>query len=144
MLLGLLLIGLILIPILAFNNCNNTIYDIVSNSTDHTSLKTAIDASGLDGLLSGPGPFTLYASTDASGTFTTLLNDIPELTQILQHHIVNDSVTTNMFLDGQTQTTRLGTNLTVSISSGNAFIDNEQITVSDIIASNGVVHVISK
>ena len=60
----------------------NTIYDIVSNSSDHTTLKTAIDACALDGTLSGPGPFTLFAPTDAAfnllpaGTVTALLADI--------------------------------------------------------------------
>ncbi|MAU36255.1 MAG: hypothetical protein CMD14_02650, partial [Flavobacteriales bacterium] len=69
-------------------NSSNTVYDIVSNSSDHTTLKTAIDACALDGTLSGPGPFTLFAPTDAAfnllpaGTLTALLADIPQLTSI--------------------------------------------------------------
>ena len=47
-------------------NSSNSIYDIVSNSVDHTTLKTAIDACSLDVTLSGPGPFTLFAPTDAA------------------------------------------------------------------------------
>ena len=81
---------------------SNTVYDIVSNSTDHTTLKTAVDACSLDGVLSGPGPFTLFAPTDAAfnllptGTVTALLNDIPQLTDILKHHVVADSVMSTM------------------------------------------------
>ena len=77
---------------------SNTIYDIVSNSNDHTTLKTAIDACALDGTLSGTGPFTLFAPTDAAfnalpaGTLTALLNDIPQLTSILLHRVVGASV----------------------------------------------------
>jgi len=132
-----------------WNDCgSNSVYDIVSNSNDHTTLKTAIDACSLDGVLSGPGPFTLFAPTDAAfnnlptGTVTALLNDIPALTQILQHHVVGDSIMSNMLTNGQIVTTLLGTDLTVTINSTGIFIDNAQVTVSDVIADNGVVHVI--
>ena len=74
----------------------NTVYDIVSNSPDHTTLEVAIDTCALSSTLSGPGPFTLFAPTDAafnalpSGTVPALLNDIPTLTDILLHHVVGD------------------------------------------------------
>ena len=127
---------------------SNTIYDIVSNSTDHTTLKTAIDACGLDGYLSASGPFTLFAPTDAAfnllpaGTVAALLNDIPQLTDILKHHVVADSVMSTMLSNNQVVTTLLGTDITVTINANGVFIDNAQVTVADIIADNGVVHVI--
>ena len=127
---------------------SNSIYDIVSNSTDHTTLKTAIDACALDGVLSGAGPFTLFAPTDAAfnflpaGTVTALLNDIPQLTNILKHHVVADSVMSGMLSNGQVVTTLLGTDITVTINSSGVFIDNAQVTVADLVADNGVVHVI--
>ena len=128
--------------------CSNTIYDIVSNSADHTTLKTAIDACALDGTLSGPGPFTLFAPTDAafnllpSGTVTALLADIPQLTSILKHHVVSGSVMSSMLSNNQIVTTLQGTDLTVTINSTGVFIDNAMVTVADIVADNGVVHVI--
>ena len=127
---------------------SNSIYDIVSNSNDHTTLKTAIDACGLGGTLSGSGPFTLFAPTDAafnalpSGTVAALLNDLPQLTDILKHHVVGDSVMSGMLSNGQVVTTLLGTNVTVTINSLGVYIDNAMVTVADIIADNGVVHVI--
>ncbi|MEC9303802.1 MAG: fasciclin domain-containing protein [Bacteroidota bacterium] len=130
------------------NSNTNTIYDIVSNSTDHTTLKTAIDACALDGVLSGAGPFTLFAPTDGAfnllpaGTVTALLNDIPQLTNILKHHVVADSVMSGMLSNGQVVTTLLGTDITVTINSSGVFIDNAQVTVADLVADNGVVHVI--
>ena len=130
------------------NSNTNTIYDIVSNSTDHTTLKTAIDACALDGVLSGAGPFTLFAPTDGAfnllpaGTVTALLNDIPQLTNILKHHVVADSVMSGMLSNGQLVTTLLGTDITVTINSSGVFIDNAQVTVADLVADNGVVHVI--
>ena len=128
--------------------CPNTIYDVVSNSSDHTTLKTAIDACALDGVLSAAGPYTLFAPTDAAfnllpaGTVTALLNDIPQLADVLKHHVVADSVMSGMLSNGQVVTTLLGTDITVTINSSGVFIDNAQVTVADILADNGVVHVI--
>ena len=128
--------------------CSNTIYDVVSNSNDHTTLKTAIDACSLDTTLSGAGPFTLFAPTDAAfnllpaGTVTTLLNDIPELTSILLHHVVPGTVMSNVLSNNQVITTVNGTDVIVTINSNGVFIDNAQVTVADIVADNGVVHVI--
>ena len=126
----------------------NSVYDIVSNSTDHGTLKTAINACNLGGTLSGPGPFTLFAPTDAAfnalpaGTVAALLADIPQLTDILLHHVIGDSVMSTMLSNGMMATTLLGTDVTVTISGGNVYIDNAMVTVADIVADNGVVHVI--
>ena len=127
---------------------SNSIYDIVSNSADHTTLKAAIDACALDGVLSGSGPFTLFAPTDAafnalpSGTVAALLNNLPQLTDILKHHVVADSVMSGMLSNNQVVTTLLGTDVTVTINNGMVYIDNAMVTVADIVADNGVVHVI--
>ena len=129
-------------------NSSNTIYDIVSNSVNHTTLKAAVDACALDGVLSGTGPLTLFAPTDAAfnllpaGTITALLNDIPALTDILKHHVVADSVMSSMLANNQPVTTLLGTDVTVTISGGNVYIDNAMVTLADLVADNGVVHVI--
>ena len=132
-----------------WNDCGgNTVYDIVSGSIDHTTLKTAIDACSLDGVLSDPGPFTLFAPTDAAfnllpaGTVTALLNNIPQLTDILTHHVVADSIMSTMLSNGQVVTTLLGTDITVTINSTGVYIDNAMVTVADLVADNGVVHVI--
>ena len=130
------------------NANTNTIYDIVSNSSDHTTLKTAIDACSLDGVLTSTSSLTLFAPTDAAfnllpaGTVTALLNDIPQLTDILKHHVVADSVMSGMLSNGQVVTTLLGTDVVVTINANGVFIDNAQVTVADLVADNGVVHVI--
>ena len=133
---------------ISVNVPSNSIYDIVSNSSDHTTLKVAIDACALDGVLSDPGSLTLFAPTDAAfnllgqATITALLADIPQLTDILKHHVVGDSVMSGMLSNNQVVTTLLGTNVTVTINSMGVFIDNAMVTVADIVADNGVVHVI--
>lgn len=137
------MVGLIIV-----NSASNSIYDIVSNSNDHTTLKTAIDACALDVVLSDPGSLTLFAPTDAAfnllpaGTVTALLNDIPQLTDILKHHVVGASVMSGMLSNNQIVTTLLGTDVTVTINANGVFIDNAQVIVADIVADNGVVHVI--
>ena len=127
----------------------NSVYDIISNSINHTTLETAINACSLDGTLSGPGPFTVFAPTDGAfnnlpaGTVTALLNDIPALTDILLHHVVGDSVMSGMLSNNQVVTTLLGTDVTVTINSnGDVYIDNAMVTVVDLVGDNGVVHVI--
>ena len=126
----------------------NTVYDIVSNSSDHTTLHLAIDTCELDGTLSGSGPFTLFAPTNAAfdnlppGTLTSLLSDLPTLTNILLHHVHGDSVMSGMLSDGDIVTTLFGTDLTVTIDASGAYIDNAMITIVDQIADNGVVHII--
>ena len=98
--------------------------------------------------MKGAGPFTVFAPTDAafnalpSGTIAALLNDLPQLTDILLHHVVGDSVMSGMLSNSQVVTTLLGDDVTVTINSTGVYIDNAQVTVADIVADNGVVHVI--
>jgi len=131
-------------------NCSptNSIYDIIDLSPSHSTLRGVIDTCGLDGTLQGPGPFTVFAPTDAAfnllpaGTLTALLADIPQLTDILKYHVVGDSVMSSMLSNNQVVTALLGTDVTVTITGGNVYIDNAMVTVADIVADNGVVHVI--
>ncbi|MBK9254696.1 MAG: fasciclin domain-containing protein [Saprospiraceae bacterium] len=99
-------------------------------------------------MLSGDGPFTVFAPTDAAfaalpeGTIDSLLNDIPALTAILTYHVVGTTALSGDLIDGQIITTLNGTDITVTINANGVFINNAQVTVADIIADNGVVHVI--
>ena len=137
-------IDLVLIP----NTASNSVYDIISASPSHTTLNTAIMSCSLDGTLSGPGPFTVFAPTDGAfnnlpvGTVTALLNDIPALTDILLHNVVGDSVMSGMLSNNQVVTTLLGTDVSVTINSSGVYIDNALVTLVDLVGDNGVVHVI--
>ena len=130
------------------SSCDSSVYDIISNSADHTILEIAIDTCGLASTLDGPGPFTVFAPTDAAfnalpaGTISSLLSNLPALTDILKYHVVGDSVMSSMLSNGQTVTTLEGSDVTVTISGGNVYIENAMVTVADIVGDNGVVHVI--
>jgi len=128
----------------------NTILDIVVNSADHTILETAVVAAGLQGALSGPGPLTVFAPTDAafaalpSGALDALLADpTGALTQVLLYHAVGGVALSTDLTDGMMITTIQGQDITVTINANGVFINDAQVTVADIIADNGVVHVIN-
>ncbi len=125
-----------------------TVVDIVVNSPDHNTLEAAVLAAGLETTLSGEGPFTVFAPTDAAfealpaGTVDALLNDIPTLTAILTYHVVGGSAYAASLSDGQVVETVLGENVTVSITAEGVFVNDAQVIVTDLLADNGIVHVI--
>ena len=127
----------------------NTIVDIVVNSPDHTTLETAVIAAGLADALSGDGPFTLFAPTDAAfaaipaADLAALLADpTGALADILKYHVVSGKVMSGVLSDGMTTGTLLGKDIKVTINADGVFINNAKVTVADIQADNGVVHVI--
>ncbi len=125
------------------------VVDIIINSPDHTILEAAVNAAELTDDLSGDGPFTVFAPTDAAfaalpaGTVEALLEDpTGALAQILLYHVVSGTALSTGLSDGQVIATLNGASVTVTIEGGNVFINDAQVTVADIIADNGVVHVI--
>lgn len=127
--------------------------NIVENaaaSNEHTTLVAAVQAAGLAETLSGTGPFTVFAPTNAafeklpSGTVESLLK--PEmkgdLTSILTYHVVSGSMKAADLKDGQKLKTVQGKELTVSVKDGKVMINNATVTTADVASSNGVTHVI--
>lgn len=126
------------------------IVDIASASADHSTLVAAVQAAGLVETLKSAGPFTVFAPTNAAfnalpaGTVDGLLK--PEmkadLTSILTYHVVPGAVKAADLKDGQKIKTVQGAELTVSIKEGKVMIDGANVTAADLVASNGVIHVI--
>ncbi|WP_311136292.1 fasciclin domain-containing protein [Hymenobacter cellulosivorans] len=132
--------------------------DIVANavnSTDHTTLVSALRAGGLVETLKGPGPVTVFAPTNAAfdklpaGTVTTLL--LPEnkqrLSTILAYHVVSGRLLANDLKDGQQLTTVEGETLTVARKGNTVLLRDVRggtatVTIPDVLSSNGVTHVI--
>ena len=133
------------------------------NSKDHTTLVAAVKAAGLVDTLQGPGPFTVFAPTNAAfdklppGTVDTLLK--PEnkdtLVKVLTYHVVPGRLTAADLMrmvragNGKTELkTVLGETLTVSQDGNKLFVSGAQsgvgeITISDVMQSNGVIQVVS-
>ena len=126
----------------------NTVVDIIVNSEAHTTLETAVIAAGLAGTLSGDGPFTVFAPTDdafaglPAGTIEAVLADPALLTAILTYHVVGSTALSTDLMDGMAVTTLNGADVTVTINMDGVFINDAQVTMADIVADNGVVHVI--
>ena len=127
-----------------------TVVDIIVNSEDHTLLEAAVIEAGLVEALSAEGPFTVFAPTDAAITALIEALEItaedllalPNLGDILQYHVVAGAAMSGDLTDGQEIETLLGSNVTVTINAEGVFINDAQVTVADIEADNGVVHVI--
>jgi uncharacterized surface protein with fasciclin (FAS1) repeats len=129
---------------------SKNIVENAAGSADHTTLVTAVKAAGLAETLSGAGPFTVFAPTNAAfdklpaGTVETLVK--PEskakLTGILTYHVVAGAVKAADLKDGQKVKTLQGEELTVSIKDGKVMINGAAVTIADVVSSNGVTHVI--
>ena len=127
-----------------------TVVDIVVNSPVHNVLEAAVLQADLAGALSGEGPFTVFAPTDdaflalagALGATAEDLLALPELADILLYHVVGGTALSTDLSDGQIITTLNGADVAVTINDEGIFINNAQVTVADIVAGNGVVHVL--
>lgn len=127
-----------------------TVVDIAVGSADHTTLVTAVTAAGLVETLSGTGPFTIFAPTNAAfaalpaGTVETLLKpeSKDQLTGILTYHVVAGNVMAADLTDGQKVPTLNGQELTVSIKDGVVMVNGAKVTAADLSGSNGVIHVV--
>jgi uncharacterized surface protein with fasciclin (FAS1) repeats len=124
--------------------------DIVDTAVSSGQFKTlvkAVQAAGLVDTLKGEGPFTVFAPTDAAfarlpaGALEALLQDKEKLTAVLTYHVVPGKVTAADVRPGQVKTVQ-GQDLTVTASGGAVRIDNARVVGTDIMASNGVIHVI--
>lgn len=112
------------------------------------TLIAALDAAGLAGALEGPGPFTVFAPTDAAfaklpkGALDALLKDPEKLKAVLTYHVVPGSLKAEQVLGGAELVTLQGQALTASTEGGKARVENASVVTADLECSNGVIHVI--
>ena len=126
------------------------IVDIAASNGSFNTLVAAVTAAGLVDTLKGTGPFTVFAPTDEAfaklpaGTIDTLLmpENKDQLVAILTYHVVPGAVTSDQ-LAGQrlSVATVNGANVHIDGRDG-VTVENANVTTADIIASNGVIHVI--
>jgi transforming growth factor-beta-induced protein len=124
------------------------IVDIAVEDGRFTTLVTAVQAADLVDTLKGEGPYTVFAPTDdafnklPAGTIEALLNDIPALTNILLYHVVPGKVMAADVVNLSSATTASGESVTISVMGDKVMINDAQVIITDIEASNGVVHVV--
>jgi uncharacterized surface protein with fasciclin (FAS1) repeats len=122
--------------------------DTAVQNGSFTTLAAALQAAGLVDTLKGPGPFTVFAPTDAAfaklppGTVEGLLADPARLRAVLTYHVVPGRVTAAQVVGLTTATTVQGEPLRISATGGTVRINSATVTQADIMASNGVIHVV--
>jgi len=122
------------------------IVDTAVAAGSFSTLATALQAAGLVDTLKGKGPFTVFAPTDAAfakipkADLDALLKDKAKLTAVLTYHVVPGKVMAKDVKAGMVKTVQ-GGSLTVA-TMGGVTVDGAKVTATDIVADNGVIHVI--
>ncbi|MFC6750749.1 fasciclin domain-containing protein [Deinococcus aquaticus] len=124
-----------------------TISQIVAKDPNFSTLATALEAAGLTNTLKS-GSYTVFAPTNAafsklpSDTLAMALNDTEMLRSILLYHVVPGKVTAKQVMGMSSGMTAQGGSFLVTVTGGKVMIDNATVTKADVVACNGIVHVI--
>jgi transforming growth factor-beta-induced protein len=128
---------------------DQSIVEIAVSIDDFSILVAALQQAELVGALSGDGPFTVFAPTNAA--FVKLLGDLnitaeqllahPQLSEVLLYHVVSGNILSTDLSNGLKAATLNGEEITVDLTSG-VKINSSSVTTADVIAKNGVIHII--
>ncbi len=131
--------------------CSQNIVEVAQGTPDLSTLVSAIVAAELVDVLSGPGPYTVFAPTNAAfakldpATLNNIIATPSLLTALLQYHVVSGEVYSGDLSPGPVQTLLSGQTVEVGISGGMVTLNGSATVVAaDVCASNGVVHVIDE
>ena len=112
------------------------------------TLATLLKRAGLAGTLQGKGPFTVFAPTDAAfakvpkATLDTLAANPAQLKSVLLYHVVPGRVTASDVVKLNSAKTLEGRSVGIKVVKGSVYVDQAKVTTPDVMASNGVIHVI--
>lgn len=128
------------------------IVDVAAENGSFTTLVAAVKAAGLVETLKGDGPFTVFAPTDEAfaalpeGTVDMLLKpeNKDKLVAVLTYHVVPGKIMATEVMKLNSAETVQGEAVMIAIDDGNVMINNAKVTIPDVEASNGVIHVIDK
>ena len=148
LLIALISLALLAIPAIASDHGpKKDIVDTAVAAGQFTTLAKALTAAGLVDTLKGDGPFTVFAPTDAAfaklpeGTLESLLADKDKLTAVLTYHVVAGKVLAADVVKLDSAKTVQGSSVSIDTSNG-VKVDGANVVKTDIMASNGVIHVI--
>jgi uncharacterized surface protein with fasciclin (FAS1) repeats len=124
------------------------IVDTAISAGSFTTLVAALQATGLDEALRGEGPFTVFAPSDeafaklGAETIEQLLADPEALSAILLYHVVSGSVDSSTVVTIPSAETLNGADISVRPTEDGLFINDSKVIAADVMASNGIIHVI--
>jgi uncharacterized surface protein with fasciclin (FAS1) repeats len=113
------------------------------------TLTKLLTRAGLVNTLQQPGPYTVFAPTDAAftkvpkKTLTALLRNKAKLRAVLLYHVVPGKVTATDVVKLSSAKTLNGKSLRIRVASSNVFVNNARVTKPDVMATNGVIHVVN-
>ena len=125
------------------------IVDTAKSAGSFNTLVAAVQAAGLVDTLKGPGPFTVFAPPDEAfanipkDKLDALLKDKAALTKVLTYHVVPGKVMASDVKAGNVKTVE-GSALSISMNGGKVGVNNANVLTTDVLADNGVIHVIDK
>lgn len=125
-----------------------TIVDVAVANGSFTTLVAAVEAADLVETLSGEGPFTVFAPTDDAfaalpeGTLDSLLADTDALTSVLTYHVVAGEVPASEVVNLTEATTVNGASVSISVDGDTVMVGDATVVITDVEASNGLIHVI--
>lgn len=144
-----LMMGLVLLVSVPVFAQEQSIVEIAAGNPDFSILVTALQKAGLVEALQGEGPFTVFAPTNEA--FAKLLGELnisaedllnhPQLAEVLLYHVVAGKVLSTDLKNGMTAKTLNGEMITVDLTDG-VKINTSSVVTADIMATNGVIHVI--
>lgn len=123
------------------------IVDTAIAAGNFKTLATALTAADLITTLKSPGPFTVFAPTDEAfakipkDKLDALLKDKAALTKVLTYHVVSGKVMAQDVQAGPWKTVQ-GDSISVTVDNGKVKVDSANVTKTDIVSDNGVIHVI--
>lgn len=128
----------------------SNITQVVNTQKSITTFKKGVSASGLDRLLSGKGPFTVFAPSDIAfgkleeGTIEDLLKPASKLklTTLLNHHVVAGKINFKDLKDGDKLKSLNSKELLVKVNNARVSVNGAVILSRDVQASNGVIHLL--
>lgn len=127
-----------------------TIVEVASSNTDFSSLVSAVVSQDLQGTLSSPGPFTVFAPTNEAfaaipGFVKKALERNPAvLKEVLLYHVVSGNVKAADVVTLSKAKTVQGSSAKISVTGGKVMVDYAEVIKTDLAASNGTVHVVNK
>ena len=114
------------------------------------TLVSLVKQAGLAGALSGPGPLTVFAPTDAAfaavpkATLAELAKNPAKLKAVLLYHVVKGNVTAAQVTKLNSAKTLEGASIPIRVTSGKVYVGDAQVTKTNVMTSNGVIHVINR
>ena len=114
------------------------------------TLVSLVKQAGLAGALSGPGPLTVFAPTDAAfaavpkATLAELAKNPAKLKAVLLNHVVKGDVTAAQVTKLKSAKTLEGGSVPIRVTSGKVYVGDAQVTKTNVMTSNGVIHVINR